>query len=74
MLEACMLIKAIPTRTKILLDSIRKIKGVQKAYITYGRFDIVCFLGLSEYGDIRRISAQINALDGVRSTETLVRA
>jgi DNA-binding Lrp family transcriptional regulator len=69
-----MLIKAIPTRTRIVLESLRKMKGVQKAYITYGRFDLVCFVRLSEYGDIRKISAQINALDGVRSTETLVRA
>ena len=74
MLEACVLLKVVPTRTSPVLEKLTEMNGVEKAYITYGRFDIVCFLKLAEYGEIRKVTAKINAIDGVRSTETLVRA
>jgi DNA-binding Lrp family transcriptional regulator len=47
---------------------------VRKAYFTYGRFDIVAFLGVEDYKEIKKITGLINNLEGVRSTETLVEA
>lgn len=74
MLNACVLIKLEPTRADAILAAIRKIRGVRKAYFTYGGFDLVAFLDVEGYGSLREKTTQINAIDGVRSTETLVEA
>ena len=74
MLNACVLIKVMPTRADAILDAIYTVNGVRKAYFTYGRFDIVAFLEIEDYKSLRRISGQINSFEGVRSTETLAEA
>ena len=73
-LEACALIKTIPTRTKRVANSVEKIKGIRKAFVAYGRFDVVAFIRVKSYEDVRKLSTEINTIDGVRSTETLVKA
>jgi uncharacterized protein with GYD domain len=47
--------------------------GVGKAYAAYGRWDIVAFID-APTEEIGKISAKINLIDGVRSTETLPQA
>jgi len=74
MLNACILVKTIPTKVDEILESIKKIEHVRKSYIVYGRFDIVAFLEVPDYATIRAITGKINSLEGVRSTETLVEA
>lgn len=74
MLNACVLIKVVPTKADAILNSIKKIAGVRKAYFTYGRFDIVAFLEMKDYPSLRRITGEINSFEGVRSTETLAEA
>lgn len=74
MLNACILLKVIPTKAEAVLEAIRKVEGVRKAYLTYGRFDIVAFLEAKDYAELRRATTVINSIEGVRSTETLVEA
>ena len=74
MLNACVMIKAVPTRLDAILEAVKKMKEVKKAYLAYGRFDVVAFVELEGYHDVMAFSTRINALDGVRSTETLVEA
>ncbi|RLG98493.1 hypothetical protein DRO28_02555 [Candidatus Bathyarchaeota archaeon] len=74
MLNACVLIKVVPTKAESILSKVKAIKGVRKAYFTYGRFDIAAFIEVEDYKSIREITEEINAIDGVRSTETLVEA
>ncbi len=74
MLNACILLKVVPTKAEAILKSIRGIEGVRKAYFTYGRFDIAVFIELEGYKEIREVTSKLNKLDGVRSTETLVEA
>ena len=74
MLNACILLKVIPTRVVPILGSVRKMFGVRKAYITYGRFDIVLFADVEDYKKLRELTTQINNLEGIRSTETLPEA
>jgi DNA-binding Lrp family transcriptional regulator len=74
MLNACILLKAVSTKAEAILEEIKKIDGVRKAYLTYGRFDIVAFLEAKDYADLRKITTAINSIVGVRSTETLVEA
>lgn len=70
-MNACVLIKTIPTRIAATLAEVKKFKQVRKVYAVYGRWDIVAFMDVSEYRELKEITAQINAMKGVRSTETL---
>ncbi|MCD6444751.1 Lrp/AsnC ligand binding domain-containing protein [Candidatus Bathyarchaeota archaeon] len=74
MVNACILIKVVPLRLVKVLEELKDVKGVVKVYPTYGRFDVVCLVEGTSNEDIAEISAVINQLDGVRSTETLIEA
>ncbi|MHA1632012.1 MAG: Lrp/AsnC ligand binding domain-containing protein [Candidatus Freyarchaeota archaeon] len=74
MLNACILLKVVPTKAENVLESVMKVEGVRKAYFTYGRFDIVVFLEAEDYTSLRKATTVINSISGVRSTETLVEA
>ena len=73
-LNACLLVKTKPNMTGEVLVDMRRVKGVRKAYIVYGRFDAVAFIEGQDYPALRELTAKINAIDGVRSTETLAEA
>jgi DNA-binding Lrp family transcriptional regulator len=74
LLNACVLLKVVPTKADAILSSVKKIQGVRKAYFTYGRFDIAVFVEVEDYKGLRRITGQVNEIAGVRSTETLAEA
>ena len=74
MLNACILLKVVPVKSDLILDAVSKIKCVRKAYDTFGRFDIVIFVEVEDYEELREITTDINGLEGVRSTETLPEA
>jgi len=71
MLNACVLIKIVPTKADLILEAVKTIEEVRKAYLTYGRFDIVAFLEVEDYKELREVTIRINEIPGVRSTETL---
>ena len=74
MLNACILLKVVPTKVEAILDAVQQVHGVRKAYSTYGRFDMAIFAEVKDYKELREITSQINHIEGVRSTETLVEA
>ena len=74
MLNACILLKIVPTKAHLILDAVRAIDGIKKAYPTYGRFDIAVFAEVEDYKKLRAITTKINGIDGIRSTETLPEA
>lgn len=74
MLNACILLKVVPTKAEMILDTVQKIDSVKKAYFTYGRFDIVIFVKVEDYKELREVTTRINGIEGVRSTETLPEA
>jgi DNA-binding Lrp family transcriptional regulator len=74
MMNACILLKVVPTKAEAVLEAIKKVEGVRKAFFTYGRFDIVVFLEARDYAELRKATTTINGINGVRSTETLVEA
>ncbi len=74
MLNACVLLKVMPTKADAILKTLKTIKGLRKAYFSYGRFDIVAFVEVEDYKELRQITGLINATNGVRSTETLAEA
>ncbi|HVC27536.1 MAG TPA: Lrp/AsnC ligand binding domain-containing protein [Nitrososphaerales archaeon] len=71
-LNTCILIKTTPLEADDVLQKTRKVKGVRKAFLGYGRYDIIAFGEAPDYPVIRKISELINEIGGVRSTETLV--
>ncbi|MGA2664417.1 MAG: Lrp/AsnC ligand binding domain-containing protein [Nitrososphaerales archaeon] len=73
-LSACILIKTVPLQTESVLKATGSLKGVRKAFLAYGRYDVVAFVEASGYPEIRTLTSEINSAQGVRSTETLVQA
>jgi uncharacterized protein with GYD domain len=74
MLNACILLKIVPTKAHAILSAVRAIDGVRKTYPTYGRFDIAVFVEVADYKQLRAVTTKINSVEGVRSTETLPEA
>jgi uncharacterized protein with GYD domain len=74
MLNACVLLKVVPTKADVILGAVQAVKGVRKAFFAYGRFDVVVFLEVENYKQLRELTSQINEIAGVRSTETLAEA
>jgi len=74
MLNACVLLKVVPTKADAILKEVKAVRGVRKAYFTYGRFDIAIFVEVQDYKELRNITGHINEIAGVRSTETLAEA
>jgi DNA-binding Lrp family transcriptional regulator len=73
-LNACILLKVVPTKADMILETVRTVNGVRKAYSTYGRFDLTVFVEVEDYKKLREITTQINGIEGIRSTETLPEA
>lgn len=74
MVKACVLIKSVPPKVEKTLEQVRAMGEVRKAYIVFGRWDIVAFIEAPNYERLRDAASRINSLEGVRSTETLVEA
>ncbi len=74
MLNACVLLKVVPTKADAILNEVKAVRGVRKAYFTYGRFDIAIFVEVQDYKELRNMTGQINEIAGIRSTETLAEA
>lgn len=74
MVKACVLIKAVPTKIDLVLKALREVPEVKKAYPVFGRFDIASFLEVEDSRRLSEITARINSMEGVRSTETLMEA
>jgi DNA-binding Lrp family transcriptional regulator len=74
MLNACIVLKVVPTKAPAILSAVKTLKGVRKAYFTYGRFDIAIFVEVADYKELRAVTTKINGIEGIRSTETLPEA
>jgi DNA-binding Lrp family transcriptional regulator len=64
----------MPVKAQAILEAVKAISGVRKAYPTYGRFDIAVFVDVENYKQLRTITTKINGIEGIRSTETLPEA
>jgi uncharacterized protein with GYD domain len=74
LLNACILLKVVPTKASSILSQVKGISGVRKAHFTYGRFDIAVFVEVADYKKLRAVTTKINSIEGIRSTETLPEA
>jgi len=71
-MRGLVLIKASGEAAPKIVDGAKKIKGVVDAYPVFGRFDIVVFLEARDFSSLHQVAGKVAALEGLRSTETLV--
>ena len=69
---ACILIRAIPGKVVKVLEDVKGVKGVVKAFPVYGRYDIVAFAEAPDYNSVSKVPSEINAIKGIKSTETAI--
>jgi|YelNatPaOPRAMG01_1025707.scaffolds.fasta_scaffold00102_3 DNA-binding Lrp family transcriptional regulator len=70
--SACVLIRASAGRYKEVLNAVKSLKGVVKAFPVLGRFDIVADIEVEKYSDLASLVRRIGRIGGVAFTETLV--
>ena len=71
-MQACILIRTLPSNIVKVYDAITQIKAISKSYVVYGRFDIVAFVDDAPIDVIQRLTREINSLQGIKATETVV--
>jgi len=70
--NACVLTRIKGGRARRVLESVRKIDGVRRAVFVWGRYDLVAFIEAPLAANIASVAARINAVPGIKSTETLI--
>lgn len=71
--EAYILVRLVGARAGEAHEAIRRIEGVKRASFVWGRYDLVACVEGPDAKAISDIATRVNAVAGVRSTETLVR-
>ena len=71
MIALC-LVRFAGKRPETVLEEIKKIKGVQDAFYTFGRFDAVILLTATDLAGGKRIGKAIQSNPGIKRTETLI--
>ena len=74
MIHGVVLLKAPAVVQQKVLSESRKIKGVVDAFSVFGRYDVVVLIEAENFDELRRIAKQVNAIKGIKSTETLPEA
>jgi len=69
---AGVLIRCQPQKETEVLDALRKLEGLSYVYALFGRYDMVALIRALDLHAASEVIAQIRAIDGVFSTETLV--
>ncbi len=71
-MQACILVRASPGKVRNVLNNVKKVENVVKVFPVYGRYDVVVFVEAPNLESIIGTSEKVNALKGVKSTETLI--
>ena len=57
---------------KLIAARLRKIKSIYDSFPVTGQFDAVAFIDVNQLSEIKNITTQIQIIDGVDRTETMV--
>jgi len=74
MTKACILIRVLKGKSSAVLNSLKKIPEVKSAQLVLGRYDVVAFAETKTHQAATALSLSVNAIEGVRTSETLVEA
>jgi uncharacterized protein with GYD domain len=55
-------------------EAAKKFKEVKEAFFVFGRYDMAVLASAQDRNSLIKLAAKINALPGVRATETLIEA
>ncbi len=69
MVKAVVLVKS---PKKLIAARLRKIKAIYDSFPVSGQFDAVALIDVEHLGEIKNITSQIQTIDGVERTETMV--
>jgi DNA-binding Lrp family transcriptional regulator len=69
MVKAVVLVKS---PKKLIAARLRKIKAIYDSFPVTGQFDAVALIDVNQLSEIKNITTQIQTIDGVERTETMV--
>lgn len=69
MVRAVILVRAPKTLTS---SRVREIEGVEDAFDVSGRFDAIALIEVKDLATVKEVALKIQAIEGVRRTETLL--
>lgn len=72
MTYGCVLVNVENGKMAQVLEKIKKVDGVIDVFECFGRFDIVAILQANDVSELALLTAEINSIEGVEKTETLV--
>lgn len=72
MTYGCVLINVENGKVVQVLEKVKRIDGVIDAFECFGRFDVVAVIEANDVSELALLTAEINSVDGVDKTETLV--
>ena len=74
MVHQLVLVRAKPANQNKFVAAAKKIKGVTDAYPVFGRFDVAVLAEGKTQEELRRVTLEILAIGGIKSTETMLEA
>lgn len=74
MANMCILIRVLRGKGFAVLEGVKKLPEVKSAQLVLGRYDVVAFAETPTYEAATALSLNVNAIGGVKSSETLVEA
>jgi DNA-binding Lrp family transcriptional regulator len=69
---ACLLATVDHKQASKVMRALRDMPEVIDAFVVFGQYDLVVFLEAEDYAELAVVSADINKIDGIMNTETLV--
>jgi len=72
--NSCMLVRLTVGKHQATLEAAKKFKEVKEAFFVFGRYDMAVLARSQDRNSLIQLAAKINALPGVRGTETLIEA
>jgi len=71
-MEAYILVNTEPGKPWEVADASQKIEGIKMAHAVTGQFDVVAYAEFIKMDDLGRIIQEIQSLQGVRRTQTVI--
>lgn len=56
------------------LNNLKNVKGVKETFIVFGRFDAIALIESKKLNEIKEIVLNIQKINGIKKTETLIEA
>lgn len=74
MTNACVLVRLTVGKHAATREAVKKFKEVKEAFFVFGRYDMAVLARAQDRNTLIKLAAKVNALPGVRATETLIEA